>query len=596
MGNVLIASTLLALSATTSLLAEEKRLVWQPVLEYMLKGGVTSPATAQDGSLTINPFVAYTHIGTDFGFHGPGGRYLSWEDGSIKLGLKETADWAGMWHSLSGQARDQTEVMDFARAYGGAVADQWQPRVVSLLVTGRGKGKLKLEIKSPSQELLWQKSIEFSGSANPEPMPLPYAQMRLSKFLNWTAEPGSEVSLSGLSLGFEIPAISYEKYVLLASYAKLFRCYSPSTGLVKDRAHIEQGAFESIPATGMFGLITALMAHPSVQMVDADFARHVVRKIHTNVEGIPTAKGLLPHFVKLMNGQLRIHPGTEYSTVDTAIYSQSMLMAAKMLNDEVLYQSVLKSLRKVDIRGLMPNGQWISHGLRDDGETVIPFWWRDWGGETALVMLMARMIDPSLELQGMDSSGRAWQGTGFIAEIQSLLHPDFNSSTPDAVSGVDWLSARKTLLTAQKNYFPSRFPTGYAARTGLYGLSAGEGERGTRYEVGGVDLPGQHIIHPHYILMSGCLEPEAKTVYDLLRRMEKAGYFTPWGLVENIRSDGSGYLPMFSALNACFESLGAYHLLTKSANTENLVYRASRDSQEIRTAMKLFYPAAVAAD
>ncbi|MBL9116394.1 MAG: hypothetical protein JNJ83_15410 [Verrucomicrobiaceae bacterium] len=573
---------------------EERRLVWQPVLEYLLKEGVTKPATSSDGSLAINPFVSYTHIGTDFGFHGPGGRYLSWENGRISLALKDTQDWAGMWHSLAGQARDGSEVMDFARAYGGAIVDKWQPRIVALLVNGQGKGRLKMEIKSPAQELLWQKEVTLTGSGNPSPVPLPCDQIRLAKFLNWTAEPGSEVSLSSVRLGFELPAMSFERYVLLSSYAKLFRCYAPVTGMVRDRAHIEQGAFESTPATGLFGLATAIMAHPSVQMVDVDFAKHVVRKIHTNVEGIATAKGLLPHFVKRMDGQLRIHPGTEYSTVDTALYSQSMLLAAQILNDSVLQKSVLDHLRKVQIRDLvLPNGA-VSHGLRDDGSSLIPFSWRDWGGETALVMLMARMIDPTIKFDGMDGNGKAWQGTGFIAEIQSLLHPDFDSTTPDAVSGVNWLDARKSMLKAQKDYFPAKYPGSFAAKMGLFGLSAGEGALGTRYEVGGVDLPAQELIHPHYILMAGSVDESPKAIYDLLHRMEHAGYFTPWGLVENITADGKNYLPMFSALNACFETLGAYHLLTKSTGTEDIIHRASRDLKEIRAAMKLFYPTAVA--
>ena len=451
-----------------------------------------------------------------------------------------------------------------------------------------------MEIKSPAQQLLWQKEVTLTGSGNPAPVPLPCDQIRLAKFLNWTAEPGSEVRLSSVRLGFELPAMRFERYVLLSSYAKLFRCYAPITGMVRDRAHIEQGAFESTPATGLFGLATAIMAHPSVQMVDVDFAKHVVRKIHTNVEGIATAKGLLPHFVKRVDGQLRIHPGTEYSTVDTALYSQSMLLAAQILNDHALQKSVLDHLRKVQIRDLvLPNGA-VSHGLRDDGTSLIPFSWRDWGGETALVMLMARMIDPTIKFDGMDGNGKAWQGTGFIAEIQSLLHPDFDSTTPDAVSGVNWLEARKAMLKAQKDYFPAKYPGSFAAKMGLFGLSAGEGALGTRYEVGGVDLPAQELIHPHYILMAGSVEESPKTIYDLLGRMEHAGYFTPWGLVENITADGKNYLPMFSALNACFETLGSYHLLTKSTGTEDIIYRASRDIKEVRAAMKLFYPTAVA--
>ena len=79
------------------------------------------------------------------------------------------------------------------------------------------------------------------------------------------------------------------------------------------------------------------------------------------------------------------------------------------------------------------------------------------------------------------------------------------------------------MLEEQKNYFPRTLPGSMAAKAGLYGLSAGEGAYGTTYEVGGVDLPDQRLIHPHYILMSAGLMEPAPT-YALLDRMEHAGY------------------------------------------------------------------------
>jgi hypothetical protein len=87
---------------------------------------------------------------------------------------------------------------------------------------------------------------------------------------------------------------------------------------------------------------------------------------------------------------------------------------------------------------------------------------------------------------------------------------------------------------------------------------------------------------------------DSKETYELLNRMEHAGWFTPWGMVENIAADGSSYLPMISALNAGFETLGSYHLLAKSRKIEDSIYKASRDCEELRAAMKLFYPGAVA--
>ena len=53
------------------------------------------------------------------------------------------------------------------------------------------------------------------------------------------------------------------------------------------------------------------------------------------------------------------------------------------------------------------------------------------------------------------------------------------------------------------------------------------------------------------------------------------GWLPPWGLVENIEADGTTYLPMLSSLNASFETLAAYHLLTKYRQQDDEIYRAA---------------------
>jgi hypothetical protein len=89
--------------------------------------------------------------------------------------------------------------------------------------------------------------------------------------------------------------------------------------------------------------------------------------------------------------------------------------------------------------------------------------------------------------------------------------------------------------------------------------------------------------------MSATLTEPAET-YALLHRMEHAGLFTPWGMVEAIKINGETYLPMNGALNAGFETLGAYHLLAKHRALPDAIYNASRQSQELRRAVQFFYP------
>lgn len=566
------------------------RLVWQPVQEYFIHRDENQQVLA--GTKRLNSFTAYTHIGTDFGFHGPAEHEIEWLTDEIVVHLSQQPEaWAGMWHSLSGQARNASRVMDFTRAYPEPVAAKYQPRVTAVMLEAAGRGKIKLEIKSPTDELRWTQTVELT---EPEyrmcVYPVAADTVRDGKTIIWTAEPGAEVKVSGLFLGIEMPQMPWDIYTLLVSYAKIARSYSNDTGFVRDRAHIEEGAFESVSATGMYVLASAAAAQEPLGIVTPDYARWVLTRTHEAMKKLKTGRGLLPHFVHKHENKYCIHPGTEYSTVDTAIYEQSMLLAAIMLDVPAVAEELIQQVKGIEYDLLhLPEGQ-LSHGLADDGITLLPHGWLDWGGETALVNLMEGIANPDHRPPPMRTPGKAWQGTGFIPELQSLFYPDFDSDEPDAHDGVRWLSVRRAMLGAQRAYIPKRWPQSHAAQNGIFGLSAGENPAGNGYYVGGVDLPDQKLIHPHYILMSATMHPQTNETYELLERMEKASYFPPWGMVENLNVDGRSYLPMEGALNAGFEALSSYHLFAKHRKIPDAIYAASLKSPQIRRAMQVFYP------
>jgi hypothetical protein len=571
------------------------RLVWQPVQEYFIHRDEKQQVLT--GTKRLNSFTAYTHIGTDFGFHGPAEHEMEWLTDEIVVHLGQQPEaWAGMWHSLAGQARNPNRVMDFTQAYPAPITAPYQPRVTAVMIEAAGRGKIKLEIKSPTHELRWTQMIDLS---EPEyrmfVYPVAPESVRDGKTIVWTAEPGAEVKVSGLFLGIEMPPMPWDAYAFLASYAKIARSYSIGTGFVRDRAHIEEGSFASVSATGMYVLASAAAAQQPLGIVTADYARWVLTRTHEAMQKLKTGRGLLPHFVYRHANTYCIHPGTEYSTVDTAIYAQSMLLAAIMLDMPAMVEDLVLHLQRIEFDLLrLPDGN-LSHGLADDGVTLLPHGWQDWGGETALVMLMEGIANPQHRPPPMRQPGKAWQGTGFITELQSLFHPDFDSDVPDAHDGVRWLSVRRAMLGAQLAYIPEHWPQSHAARNGIYGLSAGENQAGNGYYVGGVDLPDQKLIHPHYILMSSTLRPQPVEIYQLLERMEKASYFPPWGMVENLNVDGRSYLPMEGSLNAGFEALSAYHLFAKHRQIPDAIYAASLKSPQIRRAMQLFYPPAAKA-
>jgi hypothetical protein len=564
--------------------------LWQPVQEYFT---IVTPAGTgrQSRERTVNPFLSYTHLGTDFGFVGPGESGIGWVPGVVWAQLPDHPDgWAGMWHSLARLARLPAEVLDFERPYAPWIEPRWQPRIVGVRAEVSGRGTLKLELKGARQEDLWGKPFRID-SARPLVLtePLEPSRFRGAKLLNWTAEPGADLKLNALGFEMEPPDLPFAEWVFAASYAKAARCYSPATGFVRDRAHTEDGAFDSVPATGLFLLATAAAADRG--MVAPAEAARILRQSWQAVSALSGPHGLLPHFSRQVDGEFGIHPGTEFSTVDTAIFFHSALLAASMLGETGVETAVVDAMRAVDFGPLRTDDGYVSHGMRDDGITRIPYIWRDWGGETALVLLLQRIASLGALPPRMANTGRVHQGTGFIAEIQSLLFPDFDQPRPDAVSGADWLDVRRRLLTDQRDYFQrAQPPDGYARRHGLYGLSAGEGAYGIGYHVGGTELPDQALIHPHYVLMSAALDPDSARPLAVLEQMQALGLFPPWGLVENVFADGTESLPLQAGLNATFEALGAYHLLARTDGRPNAIHRAAESQPVVREAMSVFYP------
>ncbi len=564
----------------------EPRRVRQTLHEYMTLFAPTSN-TRQQIKPEMNPFLSYTHLGTDFGFIGAGINYIGWEPSVVDVAMPKD-EWGGMWHGLEGMGDEKEKVLDFRAAYPAFITAKFQPKIVGIEFRAKGKGELKLEIKTANQVMRWSKSIkldttdvrDFVTNFDPE-------EIKTAKYVNWVAEGGTEAALHSISFIVEAPAIPFDEYVFLASYAKLARCYSAKTGFVKDRAHSREGQFDNVPATGLFALASAIAATRGI--VSEEMAQALLKTTHDKVTKLTGPSGLLPHFVREDKDKVyHIMPGTEFSVVDTSLYYHALLLAAKVLKNKELEESIVAEMQGIALEGLVDGEGYIKHGIRDDGVTQLPGVWKDWGGETALVLAMATACNKPIPPK-MDPNGRVYQGTGFIPEIQSLFYPDFDDERPDGVTHKNWHEIRTNLLAKQKAYFPTNFPAGHAAKHGFYGLSAGEAKGGFGYFVGGADLKNQELIHPHYVLMSGCMNEKASDVYAVLRSMESENLFPPWGMVENFTQDTLEYLPMLGALNASLECISAYHLMMKSRAEQDLVYTGCRESALLRRAVSIFY-------
>ncbi|HYF34803.1 MAG TPA: hypothetical protein VD994_05880, partial [Prosthecobacter sp.] len=387
------------------------RQVWQPVQEYFIHIEPDKERTHVAGTQRLNSFVSYTHLGTDFGFHGPAEHTIQWTSDEVCAHLGQEPDaWAGIWHSLAGLAREPEKALNFAAVWPESMSPRHQPRITGVKLAATGRGTIKLEIKDAHQATVWSEAVDLQSlTQDPKVFPIAAESLPNAKLITWTAEPGAEICVSGLRLRVEAPAIPFDEYVLAASYAKLARSYDPKAGMVKDRGHIDDGTFESIPATGLFALATAVVAREPLEMVSMNHARATVQRIHESVKAMKRPRGLLPHFARRSGEGYEIHRGTEYSTVDTAIYYHSLLLAAQLLNDEALRQEILGQVTQIEFEHLrLPSG-YLSHGLKDDGATLLPHGWSDWGGETVLVMLLENLARDSAVRRPMQRPGQAWQ-------------------------------------------------------------------------------------------------------------------------------------------------------------------------------------------
>lgn len=572
----------------THSLSAEVRVVWQTLHDYTT---IVEPAhNGRQDRHQVNPFLSYTNIGTDFGFLGPAESQIGWQSGQIGVTLGNSVnDWAGMWHSLARLARMKEATLDFSACYPKAILPQFQPKIRGLRVLIRGRGRFKIELSNSNNQVLWSQLRTIDQDQFRELLyHIPTSSLKQVKYLNWVVEPGADLDIDRIDFQITTPDVTFDQWLFLTSYAKSLTCWSDQTGTVRDRAHIDDGSFDSVSATGLFCLATAAAAQEKI--VTPEFAAQIWEKSQSVMDRLRGPYGLLPHFIrKNLAGEMEIHPGTEYSTIDTALYDLSTIIAAKMMGRDDLMDRAIQNAKKVEMERLIVQEQYISHGVMHDGRTIIPYYWKDWGGETALVCLMQKLRHPDIKV-GMSSIARPHQGTGFIAEIQSLLFQDFERTEPDAISGANWQSVRMTLLEDQQKYFPQNNITSALVKHGVYGLSAGEQRHGLGYIVCGVDLPQQSLVHPHYMLMSAALYRDPTALRRSFQWMEQQRILGAWGLVENIHAIDQITLPMIGSLNATFEALGAYHFYAKHHHQSNAIYRASQSVPELQKAMRSFYP------
>lgn len=583
-GRLLRRASLALLGGWLLLAARAAEIAWQPVTDYSL----SFPGDRADAAPAINPFDNFTHFGTDFGWMGPGQGRLDARSGAIRT--KPDGEWTGAWHSLAGLATETQRVFDPTDLTGLGGPAEVRAGVVAVTVDARGQGELRVELADASKGVRWARTMALvPGEKTRHRFEVDAAEVGSLKFLNWVAEPGSAVEVS--ALGFEVkrPEMADEEWLLRISLGKLRRCHDPEGGLTRDRAHLPAGVFDSVSSSGLHALASAAAAAEGI--LERETVAAEVRKTARAFLAMPKAAGFLPHFTRRdAEGRPQIHPGTEFSTVDTAIALVSLRLAAGVLELPDVADATTALICDLDFDAVSDPEGWIGHGFTQDGDTQLASQWRDWGGETALVLALESMV-PNREPRGrMEPGGQVFRGVAFIAEIQSLFYPDFDRETPDGMGGTIWPTVRRDLLERQKRYVPEQWPDSPAARLNLFGLSGGEaGMPGDGYTANGVEVPGIRWLHPHAMFMGLALS-DRSGLSGGIRRFGEAGLLFPRGLPETVEIGLQRHNPMQGSLNAGFESLAAYHGWRRGGTeVVNVIDDASRRDPMLRAGIRRFW-------
>ena len=558
-------------------------IVWQPVMDYRLNFPRDNPGAAP----VINSFENFTYLGTDFGWMGPGEARIESKNGTLRI--KPDGEWTGLWHSLAGLAAESARELDPTDMVGLGGAPQLKAPITAVTLDVRGKGDIRIELADVTRKAVWERKLTLTpGETTRQRFELQAADLGRLKFINWIVEPGCEAEIS--SLGFEVnrPEIEPEAWAFRVSLGKLRRCHDPLTGLTRDRAHVPPGIFDSVASSGMHALASAAAVQEG--LLEREMVVAEIRRTTDVILSLPKAAGFLPHFTtRRVDGSPWIHPGTEFSTVDTAIALHGLRLSARILNLPDVGDAVDAAIRGLDFDRLTNEEGWISHGVAEDGKTPLVGQWRDWGGETALVLALESMVPDRVPRGRMEPGGEVFRGVQFIAEIQSLFYPDFDKSEPDRMVGTVWPQSRGALLTRQVSYVNEQWPGSPAAVAGIFGISAGEaGMPGVGYVANGVDIPGVRWIHPHAMVMGLALSG-GNTFAGGIQRLEEAGLLVPQGLPENVEVGMELRNPMQGSLNAAFEALASYHGWRRAKGAADVIDQACLNDPLMRKGAARFY-------
>lgn len=465
---------------------------------------------------------------------------LNWGEGYVTSTIAAGSSWGGVGFSLN-HPMHEGQPIDFSAVLPAAILPAYQSQItgVTAVINQATPGKrFRLELKN-NGNLQWSEEINLAGGPQTVHFDLP-ALGDINEFL-WVLDGATAsdfVTMDEVTFTATTPITDTAVAAFVWSYGMLLNNWNPDTGLARDKAHDSSGTFDAIQATGSLAAATAMAEQLGI--IEHNTAVQIVNRIgETLLQDLPRYHGLWPHFVIVSEtGDLSIAPGTEWSSVDTAIAAIGLLTAQEGLGlDTSGTELMIQSIDWNDL--IMPGG--IGHGYDFDGK-LLDSAWDVFGSESWLVDLSyagAMGQVPPLPY----SEPQTANGSGFIDEMAWLFVPP-----PDGTDfwGNDWGAYRETAVHKQTAYYPTYNPTSCFVRPGLFGLSAAEVPDPTAavsvYEAFGVggrfadavdgSATGTAVIIPHYAGLAASLNPWAAIMmWDWLI---DNGFFTPLNNVESL--------------------------------------------------------------
>jgi hypothetical protein len=543
-------------------------------------------------------FSFYNVVGGDRGeSFQPGAGEVNWAPGHVEARVLVHGGFAGVFESVNHLVRERLP-LNFHALLPPAIRPHFQSRAIAVQIDIKdGVGAFKVELKSPSNELLWLRRATLTGGARRLYFPLPPHGLANVQTINLVIEgaAGNFFRASRVGLATSSSHLgNLEPFVW--TYANLLGNYNGSTGLVRDRANFPSGDFDNVSATGGFALLSVLAEKAGITQLGSSLP--IVEKVTSTVLQLPRYHGVLPHFVR--GGAVsQIVPGTEWSSLDTVLTYVPILQARQILG--LSTAPIEQALTEIDWTDLRLDNGTISHGYSFSGARLSASW-DVFGGESFMAVLAHAAARPAEPLASVRlEMPPTFNGSGFVDELAALYVP----MPYQDIWGNNWTQYRADAAQRQLAHYARSFiccasaaevPEPWKAPGGLVYQEFGIGGRIPDND--GTQLLGHLVAAPHYPAMLASRHPTVTgRNWEFLKQQ---GAISPLNVVESVYvvSDSgvnrAVWNPLKGAWNLLLAGLG--HARAVSGELAYLPYRAAVDNSFLAMGIARLTSVALAAD